>query len=126
MKYFLTLIFTLFTFNCYGSVEIDLANNLEDRSFEVSNTRGEFVDITLQYQGLQLPIVEVIGQYAGFECSIKAIKRQRSIRMPNNTLVGHYLILVEWSPGADSSGCEVEIKNPYTSHRAVVSLYMAY
>ena len=121
MKYFLISALLIFTIPTYAA-EINIDSFPSEQSFEVSHTQGKYVDILLEYKGTTLPKVEVIEQFAGFECEVIMVKRTAL----TTEGTGKYLVLVDWSPGADYSGCHIKITNPMTNLSSDISLYMSY
>lgn len=65
----------------------------------------------------QQPEAVIVEQFGDFECTIVSTKlvSSRPVHVPRlQSMVGEtFLIEVEWAPGADYSGCNLEIKDPY-------------
>ena len=126
MKSLLSLILLTASLQVFATVEIDLTQSFEDRSFEVSNTKGEFVDVAIQSDSFALPKVVVVGEYGGFECTVKSISRTKVTRAEDGTVSTNFLVLLDWSPGNDQSGCQISVTHPSTGKQAILSLYMSY
>ncbi len=65
----------------------------------------------------QQPEAVIVEQFGDFECTIVSTKlvssRPVHVRGTQNLIGETYHIEVEWAPGADYSGCNLEIKDPY-------------
>lgn len=87
---------------------------LEDLTvLDVANTQGQVI---LEYinwtDNTQNPVVAVIEEQNDFTCEVKEVKHMRSFESPSYPSENIYHILVNWSPGADLSGCVIQIKHP--------------
>ena len=69
------------------------------------------------------PQVKVTDQYSGFDCTATSIK----LLADHGTLEKEcWEIQITWGPGADQSGCKVEVLYPQSKSSSIVHLYMNY
>ena len=95
------LVFSMNVFSCEvydtdtilvsdGKIQLDVINRPVVKL--IAQSKKEF----------EVASAKVTDNYAGFECEIKDVFKVTE---------SCYEILVSWSPGADFSGCDVEIKS---------------
>ena len=62
----------------------------------------------------KMPMVEITTEDSGFLCDLLGVTRSSLVfDEVTGTLIDTYEIDVAWSPGADSSGCQFSVTNPY-------------
>ena len=95
---------------------------------DVAGTNPVKLRLSVQSTGnVELPRVRVSNMYGGFECDILSLSLVDSVYESSiPALIKTYEITVGWHPGADSSGCTVEVVNPYTNSVHTAELYMWY
>ncbi len=64
------------------------------------------------------PVAKVTSEYVGFECEVLKVEKK-----PNSNC---WEITVDWSPGADVSGCYISVEHPSLSSDFSAFLYMDY
>jgi hypothetical protein len=67
------------------------------------------------------PTLQVSNNYAGFECFPKSVQL-----LSKDTDYQCWLVEIDWSPGADVSGCEIKISHDSWEKSALVNLFMNY
>lgn len=81
--------------------------------YDVAGTEGL---VTLQYEiwtdDQTYPRIKVISEENGFECQVLSIKRTGFVERVSMPAQITYQIAVQWSPGADLSGCNIHITHP--------------
>ncbi len=74
-----------------------------------------------------LPTAKVVNEYGSFECTINWMKLiKTNFDEQANALYLTYGVEIDWFPGSDSSGCEIEIGDPYSGKTYKAGLYMSY
>lgn len=89
--------------------------SLDVAGYDVVKFVGEFS------YSKKMPTAEVTAEHAGFECEIVGAKR---LKADYGSETVCWEISVDWSAGADLSGCELKISSEKESFDA--SLYMNY
>lgn len=82
----------------------------------------------LMDQTSKQPEVTVIDQFGSFECEIagQVRKSMTPSETQSNRMNETYVITIDWFPGADYSGCHVEVKDPYSDLVYKALIYMSY
>jgi hypothetical protein len=72
----------------------------------------------------KLPQIEVLNEYAGFECEPRSVKAKWTNDMLHRK--GCFEAEIDWMPGGDWSGCTVQIHYPDSKEKTVIELFMRY
>ena len=76
--------------------------------------------LLLPFKG-KLPIVELVEEFAGFQCQLRALETF-NLQLE----AGCMMLEVYWQPGADYSGCVLEVIFPQLENLSSVELFMNY
>lgn len=90
-------------------------------SFEVSQAKGEEVILSVKHAISSIrPKIQVKEEFGSFGCQLwtETIKLDQKMEQT--------MIYVSWSPGADYSGCVVEIRDDDREESTIVQIYMSY
>jgi hypothetical protein len=91
--------------------------------YEIDVREASAAEVILSHKtvaGAKRPAISVVDQYGGFECELSTAVHGLGGG------VEEILVYVSWMPGADSSGCVVELRDVDTNESALVELYMSY
>ena len=72
------------------------------------------------------PDARVVASYGDFECQVRSIELEQSGLHHGFMMEDLYLVKVEWTPGADLSGCSLSITEPFSNRLYPVELYMSF
>lgn len=102
---------------------------------------GSHIEIDVAYQS-NIPVIvyavhpasepapaleaRVVQEVSGFECEVVEARELKPFVLPKSTLNSATLFTLSWVPGADTSGCLVEVSAPGSALSTTVRLFMAY
>jgi hypothetical protein len=86
--------------------------------FDVEASENSVVVLELggRFKGSQLT-AKVMAEYGDFVCEVINIGKANS---------DHHIVHIMWEPGADLSGCYLEITHPLVAEKAKIHLFMNY
>lgn len=124
----ITLLFALaFAMPSYSNDARNFLLNGGEVSFDVKKNPMVLNAVFSSTRSNDFLQVEVIEEYAGFECDVKSVEKVDLMEDPQTGEFSHFFqVRVTWNPGADLSGCYIEATNKAAEYKAKAHLFMNY
>lgn len=107
--------------NCHSLGDVQLTDGKELTLDVLGRNPVKAVIQTTESGLYNSPTIQVSNEYAGFECFPKSVQL-----LTKGETYQCWQVEIDWSPGADVSGCEIKVAHPSWQKASQLYLHMNY